>query len=104
MASIERTAYARFKPSLTANELQTLGEAYSREPGVIAVAPTPLRTSSIGFRRSAEGATIARLETRREPIQVSPCQAGLTGLRFQRLLFASRFTPRQWSSRPFGSR
>jgi Domain of unknown function (DUF4158) len=31
MASIERTAYPRFKPSLTANELQTLYEPTEEE-------------------------------------------------------------------------
>jgi Domain of unknown function (DUF4158) len=31
MASIERTAYPRFKPSLTANELQTLDDPTEEE-------------------------------------------------------------------------
>jgi hypothetical protein len=41
MASIERTAYPRFKPSLTAKELQALYEPTEEERDVGVFCPTP---------------------------------------------------------------
>src|SRR5262249_50193341 len=46
----------------------------------------------IVIRRSADGPTSDRLGTGFQPMQASPWHAGLAGLRFLRLLFASRFS------------
>ena len=57
----------------------------------------------IVVRRSADGSRGDRLGTGLQAMQLSPCHAGLAGLRGLRLLCASRFSAMLVSLLPFGS-
>jgi hypothetical protein len=57
----------------------------------------------IGDRRSADGPRGDQLGTGLQAMQLSPCHAGLAGLRGLRLLCASRFSAMLSSLSPFGS-
>jgi len=57
----------------------------------------------IVVRRSADGSRGDQLGTGLQAMQLSPCHAGLAGLRGLRLLFASRFSAMLLSLLPFGS-